>query len=317
MIKRLTLLLFTVFFAINVLAAPVEPARNKDGSIVTGVLTADFNPSGGILRLPSNQFFLGTTDLTLNPPVADPNNFGDPLVALSAIDGFSTTERWVTTFSSLPNTLDPASVIPGQSVRMFEVSTIFGTIVAVSGIVRELTPGVEYVTAVVSGSVLAIIPLVPLAEMTTYMAVLTNDIKDTAGNDATPDTTYFLSQRQTPWVDENGKSTYSLVPDGDAQALEGLRQITLGQEAAAASVGIPKEDIILSWTAQTQAITPVLIARAGHPTHGDVVATGRKVFQQRGPGRFDENRLHTECCGQFPRQIDVDPQVRTSVSGPD
>ena len=235
MTKRLTLFLFTAFFAINVLAAPVEPARNKDGSIATGVLTANFDPSGGILPLPSNLFFLGTTDFTLNPPVADPNDFGDPLVALSAIDGFSTTERWV------PNALDPASVIPGQSVRMFEVSTIFGTIVAVSGIVRELTPGVEYVTAVVSGSVLAIIPLVPLAEMTTYMAVLTNDIKDTAGNDATPDTTYFLSQRQTPWVDENGKSTYSLVPDGDAQALEGLRQITIGQEAAAASVGIPRK----------------------------------------------------------------------------
>ncbi|MFB3076590.1 MAG: Ig-like domain-containing protein, partial [Lysobacterales bacterium] len=217
--------------------------------------------------------FLGTTDFTLNLPVDDPNNFGDPLVALNAIDGFSTTEKWVTTFSATPNALDPASIVPGQSVRMFEVSTVFGTIVTVSGIVRELTPGVEYVTTVVNGNVLAIIPLTPLREMTTYMAVLTNDINDTAGNDATPDTTYFLSQRQTPWVDENGTSAYSLVSDADAQTLEGLRQITLSQETAAASVGIPKEDIILSWTAQTQAITPVLkslrsIARPAPTTLG-------------------------------------------------
>jgi len=271
--KRLLLLLLSSFFVINVLAAPVELPTNKDGSIITGVLTADFDPSGAVLPLPSNLFFLGTTDFTLNPPVDDENDFGDPLAALSAIDGFSTTEKWVTTFTATPNALDPATVVPGQSVRMFEVSTIFGTIVAVSGIVRELTPGVEYVTAVVSGNVLAIIPIAPLREMTTYMAVMTNDIKDTTGNDSTPDTTYFLSKRATPWIDENGNSTDSLVPDGDAQSLEGLRQITLGQEAAAASVGIPPEDIILSWTAQTQSITPVLknlrsIARPAPTTVG-------------------------------------------------
>jgi len=273
--KRLILLLLSSFFAINVLAAPVETPTNKDGSVVTGV--------------PSNLLFLGTTDLTLNPPVEDPNDFSDPSVALSAIDGFSTTERWVTTFSAEPNALDPASVVPGQSVRMFEVSTIFGTIVAVSGIVRELTPGVEYVTAVVGGNVLAIFPLSPLREMTTYMAVLTNDINDTAGNDATPDTTYYLSKRTTPWIDENGNSTYSLVPDEDAQLLESLRQITLGQEAAAASVGIPPEDIILSWTAQTQAITPVLknLRSIARPAPTTVGPTGMNTSAVGGFGIAD------------------------------
>jgi len=287
--KRLILLLLSSFFAINVLAAPVETPTNKDGSVVTGVLTADFDPSGGVTPLPSNLLFLGTTDLTLNPPVEDPNDFSDPSVALSAIDGFSTTERWVTTFSAEPNALDPASVVPGQSVRMFEVSTIFGTIVAVSGIVRELTPGVEYVTAVVGGNVLAIFPLSPLREMTTYMAVLTNDINDTAGNDATPDTTYYLSKRTTPWIDENGNSTYSLVPDEDAQLLESLRQITLGQEAAAASVGIPPEDIILSWTAQTQAITPVLknLRSIARPAPTTVGPTGMNTSAVGGFGIAD------------------------------
>ena len=289
MIKRLILLLCTPFFVINVLAAPVAPATNKDGSVVTGVLTADFDPSNLVFPLPWNVLFLGTTDFTLNLPVDDPNNFGDPLVALNAIDGFSTTEKWVTTFSATPNALDPASIIPGQSVRMFEVSTVFGTIVTVSGIVRELTPGVEYVTAVVNGNVLTIIPLTPLREMTTYMAVLTNDINDTAGNDATPDTTYFLSQRQTSWVDENGNSTYSLIDAATAQTLEGLRQITLSQEAAAESAGIPKEDIILSWTAQTESITPVLksLRSIARPAPTTVGPTGLNTAAVGGFGIAD------------------------------
>jgi len=260
MSKRLILVLLATLFAVNVTAAPVVYPTNKDGSIVTGVLTADFDPAGGVAPIPSNLFFLGTDDFTLNVPLSegsDPNDYGNPLVALSTLDGFSTTEKWVTTFTSEPYSLDPASIIPGQTVRLFEVSTIFGTIVAVSGVVRELTPGLEFV-AVASGNTLAIIPTSPLKEMTTYMAVMTDGIKDTHGNDATPDTTYFLAKRTVPWVDEEGHSTDPLVDDASAASLEGLRQMTLGQETAAASMGIDPADIILSWTAQTQSITPVL-----------------------------------------------------------
>ena len=119
---------------------PVALGALLIGSIITGVLTADYNPTAGVAPFPSNLLFLGTTDLTLNPTVADPGDFSDPLVALSAEDGFSTSEKWVTTFSGAPYDIDPSSVVAGQSVRMFEVSTVFGTIVLVSGVVRELGP---------------------------------------------------------------------------------------------------------------------------------------------------------------------------------
>jgi hypothetical protein len=59
-------------------------------------------------------------------------------------------------------------------------------------------------------------------------------------------------------VDENGNSTSPFLPDSTAQSLAALQPITGSMEAAAASVGIPREDIILSWTVQTQSITPVL-----------------------------------------------------------
>ena len=288
MTKRIFLVLLTALFAANVAAEPIEYPTNKDGSTITGILTADFDPTAAVVPIPTNLFFSGTTDLTLNPPVADPNDFGDPLVALSAMDGFSTTEKWVTTFTGRPHGLDPASVVPGQSVRMFEVSTVFGTIVQVSGIVRELTPGVDYV-AVAQGNNLAILPLKPLKEMTTYMAVLTNDINDTQGNDATPDTFYHIAKADTPWVDENGNSTYALFDDATAASAEGLRVITAAQEAAAESAGIPKEDIILSWTAQTQAITPVLknLRSIARPAPTTVVPTGLTTSAVGGAGLAD------------------------------
>lgn len=284
--KRLLLAFAFLFFIGTAHAVPVPPATNKDGSLVSGYIRANFDPAAGVTPLPFNLLFLGTTDLTLNPPVADPTDFSDPLVALSAVDGFSTTERWVTTFSGFPNAVNPATVVPGQSVRFFEVSTVFGTIVNVSGIVREMTPGVEYVATMATPNVLAVIPLQPLKEMTTYMAVLTNDIRDTAGNDATPAQTYHLSKAADPWVDANGNSTSPFFPNATAASLESLRRITAGNEAAAASVGIPKEDIVLSWTAQTQAITPVLknLRSIARPAPTQVVPTGLNTSILGAPG---------------------------------
>ncbi len=258
--KRVILALTLSLFVSTLQAAPVPPAMNKDGSVVSGFLTAEFDlrPGQEVLPLPTSLLFGRTNpDLTLDLPVEDPTDFGDPLVALNALDGWSPTERWITTFSFFPNTPDYASVVPGQSVRLFEVSIVFGTVVIVDGIVRELTPGVDYFAQMANDEVLAIIPLKPLKEMTAYMAVLTNDINDTVGNDATPSQFYHLTKFQTPWVNEDGSSVTPFFDDATAQTLESARQITFSMEEAAASVGIPKEDIILSWTAQTQSITPV------------------------------------------------------------
>jgi hypothetical protein len=236
-------------------------ARNKDGSIVTGVLTAVFDPNAGLagVPIPNNLFYRGTTDLTLNAPTTGLSGTAAALVGqINSLDGFSTIERWTTTFvnnSRAPGAIDPASVVPGQSVRVFQVTA--QQFVAVTSIVRELTPGVDYV-AVASGNAVAIVPLKPLQEYTSYMAVLTNDINDMDGNDATPDQTYFLSKRRTPWVDASGNSVTTLLDDATARTLEGLRQVTLSMELNAAGAGINPDNIILSWTVQTQSISPTL-----------------------------------------------------------
>ena len=105
--------------------------------------------------------------------------------------------------NAIPGLIDPATVSTGQSVRMFEVT--MSQFLFVTSIVRELTPGVDYVAVPASASQIAILPLKPLKEYTSYMAVLTNDIRDTEGNDATPDRTYNFGKTSVPWVDEMAK----------------------------------------------------------------------------------------------------------------
>ena len=256
-------------------AAPTPPPTNGDGSPVTGVLTARFDPSNAVLPLPNNLLLSGTTDLTLNPPVANPNNFGDPTVAIGTLDGWSTTGPMSTSFNASPST---ASIVPGQTVRIFEVS-LTGPGGGTTGIVRELAGGTEFVTALApsdaSGRTLAIIPTQPLKQLTSYLVVLTNGIRDARGNDATSDQAYFLAKRPSALC-ANGQSTDPLLPASTACALEPLRQLTNSHLAVAAAAGIPRDKVVLSWAFTTQSITPVMqaVRSITEPGAAQLVPTG-------------------------------------------
>lgn len=240
-------------------AVPTPPAVNPDGSPVTSVITARFDPTNQVIPTPNNLLLQGTTDLTLNIPVADPNNFADPQVALNALDGWSTVAPWSSSFSTAPKA---SSITPGGTVRMFEV-TLTGPGGGVTGVVRELQGGVDFVTALASsdttGRTLAIVPLKPLKQLTSYMVVLTNGITDANGNAATPDQTYFFAKRTSPLF-ANGQSTEPLLTNAQAQALEPLRQLVNSQEAAAAAAGMARDSIVLSWVATTQSVSPTFQA---------------------------------------------------------
>jgi len=267
-------------------AVPAPPTTNPDGDPTSAVITANFDPTAGVLPFPINLLLSGSEDLTLNIPVADETDFGDPQVALNALDGFSTVSPWTFTMSAPPN---PATVVPGGSVRLFEVQFALGS-VAVQQINRELVPGQDYVATIAgtdpTGQTIAIVPLRPLTEMTGYMAVVTNDIEDDEGNPATPAQTYFLTKRTDPLVTEGGVSTEPLLDNATAQALEPLRQLTNAQEAAAESVGIARDDIVLSWTATTQSITPVLnvVRSTLSPTTSTLAPTGLTTADVLPPG---------------------------------
>lgn len=236
-------------------AVPTPPATTDDGQVITGIITANFDPTMAVIPFPNDLLLAGTTDLTLNIPVADPTDISDPTVALNALDGFSTVAPWTTGFSAIIN---PSTVIPGSSVRVFEATRVTGSS-ALASIVRELTPGVEYVATLASPQTIAIVPLQPLDQLTTYLAVITDDVQDTVGNDSTPSQAYFIAKRTMPLVDANGNSTDPVLPTPSAQALEPLRQlISLQEGLVSAFAGIPTEEIVVSWSLTTQSITPTL-----------------------------------------------------------
>lgn len=305
MTKRILLVLLVTLFVANVSAEPIEYPKNKDGSIITGVLTAGFDPlnqegMGPVYPFPFNLFYFDidalvpTQDGTLAVPESqldDPNDFTNPLVALSAMDGFSTTEKWTASFvdhQRNAGSIESGSVRTGDTVRLFQVSTIAGNPLYVTGVVRELQPNVDYM-AVSQNDTIAIIPLKALPELSNFLAVLTNGITDQRGNDSTPDQTYYLLKRTTPWVDENGNSTYPLVDDGLAGILELFRPLVNSWEAAAESMGIPREDIVLSWPVQTQGVTPVLkhIRGTVRPTSTVVGPAGLDTSAVGGMGIAD------------------------------
>ncbi|MBK7043716.1 MAG: Ig-like domain-containing protein [Rhodanobacteraceae bacterium] len=252
--------------------APVS--RNDDGSLVTGVITAVFNPTTGAVPFPTDLAFSGTTDLTLNaslPVPSDPNNAANgPVRTINALDGWSTVAPWRFNLSVAPraNTL-----VAGQSIRIFKVSINPSTRQVLS-VQRELAASefaVVQAPSDATGKTIAIVPTKALEQLSSYMAVVTDDVKDVNGNDATPDQTYFLTQRTSPLitpVSQTGRptcptvaqSTDPLLPVASACSLEPLRLITNSHEAAAVSQGIPRSEIVVTWTATTQSITPVLSA---------------------------------------------------------
>lgn len=222
---------------------------------------ANFDPANGIIPFPNNLLLNGSTDLTLNIPVEDPSDFSDPKVAMNALDGFSTTAPWSAGFTA---PIDATTLTAGSSVRVFEV-TLSGPGGGVTGVTRELQSPQDFVVALApsdtTGRTLAIVPTHALKQRTSYMAVLTNGIKNAAGGPVRGSLTYLLSQMTTPLC-VGGQSTVPALNAARACALEPLRQLTNSQVAAAAAAGVAPDSIVMSWVATTQSITPTMQAVA-------------------------------------------------------
>lgn len=218
------------------------------------LLTAEFDPSAGKLPFPNDLLFSGTEDGTLNIPVdpTGPEGFSNPVNALNTIDGFSTTEPVVANFSQNADglrvtLLDASSVALGESVRFFEVT--LGDQGQVNGIVEEL--GASQVAAQViptdptvsaNGSSIAIVPLQPLKQRTSYMAMITSGVKSDQG------------------AALGRGSVFGVLASGAAQsdpAAAGLQGLILSMLGTGAAAGVTADDVILAWSFTTQSITPV------------------------------------------------------------
>ena len=217
-----------------------EPAALPHGPV--------FDPASGNIPMP-NDLALGLVEGTIN--IANPS--GNPVIAaINELDGASTSNPLIATFGM---ELDPASLIVGDTIRIFEV-TKSGP--AVTGIIREVSAA-EIIVKVIGGNTLAIIPFPPFKESASYEVVLTTGIKDTAGAAAKASTIYNLAKSAVP------------LTGGDYEQLELVRQHINNLELIAKNAGIEPTSIVQSWVFSTQSTTAVLSAVAADATANTLI----------------------------------------------
>lgn len=222
-----------------------------------------FDPTAGDLPLPTDLLFAlveQTDDGTLEVPdeIAGQANggtpdFGNPSVALGALDGWSTQHPFSVSINHPDGiTLDTASAGAPGAVRIFE-GAIGGDLndpdcrvappLTGCKVGDELTFGVDFVTQA-SGDDIAIIPLKPLKGSTSYYLVITDQLKASDGQAVQASSTYGLVRQPL--------ATQPLATDSQ-RALQGLvnsYEAVLTQQA-----GINQDSIIFSHTFTTQTTT--------------------------------------------------------------
>lgn len=231
--------------------------QNVDPPKLQPKMAATYAPSTGSIPIPNDILFLGTTDLTLNIPVDDPDNASDPVVAINSLDGWSSVAPFSIEFNDYGSglSLDPSSVVGGSSVHLFKVNVMRPEVAPgipaptgpVTSVQRELTAGLEYVVQATSGTSIAIIPTVPFEQQASYMVVLTNGLLDSNGSPIAPDAQYIMAQSET-----------AIPSSSSIAALEPVRQLVNAMENAAAGDGVDKSNIILSFQFTVQSVGTVM-----------------------------------------------------------
>jgi len=241
----------------------VEENAVDNGTVVTASARVVFDPSAGVLSVPNDLLFSGTTDGTLFMPgeqdvdgshLASPN-YGDPSTALGALDGWSAVNPFSLALDFPAGmTLDAASASMPSSVRVFEAvmgasRTDEDCATDLQGhackIVGELTFGVDFVSQA-SGNNVVVVPIKPLKPKTTYIVVLTSSLKDSNGDSVEPSTTYELVRQDI-----------ATLPLGNAAQL-GLQSVINSFEAKVEGEGVIHDEIIYTMAMTTQSTVDVL-----------------------------------------------------------
>ena len=212
-----------------------------------------FVPAGGIFPFPNDLFLSGSLDGTLNIAVSDPTDYGDYLVAMNDLDGWSTTAPIFVPFNG---TLDSAS-ITAASVKVFNVTNPAAPV--------PLTFGTAF-TATVSPALdgtsqLMITPVAPLTPKNRYAFVISRGITS-GGTAAVADTT------MQALLDVH---TAGVAPPASLAAL--YTTAGLGNVMTLANAfGVPDANIAVVFTVSTQSTTDTL-AKVNTDVTAGVIAT--------------------------------------------
>lgn len=226
---------------------PTDPTAGNGNPATpagVGVFKANFVPLSGVLPFPTDLYFNGSTDGTLNIPATP---FLPNVAGLNALDGFSTVATATARFS---RPINPAT-ISAATVRMIEV-TVDNATKATVGVRGVRVFGTDYTARVATtidsaGSTLEIVPLRPLTPSTGatnvgYLIVLTNGLQDTSGNAATPDVDYVAIK--------NAQPTCAAITNA---SLNGICRLTGAHLQIAGALGVPAANIVLTFSYSTQA----------------------------------------------------------------
>ena len=250
---------------------PTDPTSGNGnpgtGSSV-GVFHANFVPLSGVLPYPTDLYFNGSTDGTLNMPTTP---FLPNAAAINALDGFSTVATATARFSA---PIDPLT-ISASTVIVLEVDVDNATKATV-GFRRALVYGTDYTARVAptidsNEATLEIVPLKPLTPSTGatnvgYLVILTNGLHDTAGNAATPDRDYLAIVQALP-------TCAALAGSMNGICLLTGAQLQLATAVLGAAI-VPNVVLSFSFSTEATADTMSVAAALAQPGPIGVVATG-------------------------------------------
>lgn len=235
-----------------------------------------FQVAQGLLPYPTDLYFSGTTDGTLN--IQPANSLIPAQAALNSIDGFGVNTPIRARFSGAVN----AASLSAASVRVVRVN-IDNATKATVGVAGVLVPGVDYTVGLatdtgVGNQIVEIRPLRPLVPSTGgtnngYLVLLTNGITDAAGAAAVPDTDYATIKGALA----GGPS----CPGITNATLNGVCRLTGAHLQIAGAVGVNPANVILSFSFSTGSTRDSLAAVAGGVTARPIVAqaTGLNTSQ--------------------------------------
>ncbi len=218
-------------------------ARSDFRALFVAPVTVNGVTAAPVLPFPTDLFFSGSTDGTLNLPA---NSLQPGVSAVNALDGYSTTATISVRFSSA---IDPTT-LTAANVRVVRVN-IDNATKATIGVGGLLTLGTDFSATVnpdptTGGANLLITPLKPLlpssgATNVGYLVVLTNGIRSASGAAANADTDFETIKAALPTCTSITNST-----------LNGICRLTAAQFQIAGAVGVTTASIIQSFSFSTQ-----------------------------------------------------------------
>ncbi len=229
-----------VFLVLLVLigCAPATHLEQDETQPLEKFTTAIFDPAAGIIPFPN--------DLLIDP-LTGKNNIPNPdgldlIDAVNSLSGFSTVAPISFFLDGAPDT----ATLTSENIKFLDItmgSQDFGSEIPFSVLGFDSA----------SGSV-SLVPVWPLKPHHKYVVVVTKGVKDTNGKSIEPDKVFYLLERENPLVDENGRSTTSLLDDATAMQLEYLRQAMKPVFDFLTQIGISRDNIAIAFTFTTQGI---------------------------------------------------------------